>query len=247
MERTYGLIGFPLSHSFSKRYFSEKFEKEGIKNCVYQLFPLEHISELTQLLTTQPNLMGLNVTIPYKEQVLPFLDELAESAQRVGAVNTIKINNGRLVGHNTDVYGFQVSLERFLVEKNEGLSALILGTGGAAKAVAFSLQVLNIPFKYVSRQAQNGNFSYEDIDNEVLQKHKLIINTTPLGMSPKIDTFPPLPYHLLTNKHLLFDLVYNPEQTLFLQKGQEKGCATQNGLEMLILQAERAWQIWNDF
>jgi shikimate dehydrogenase len=246
----YGLIGYPLSHSFSKKYFSEKFAREGIEDCSYELFPLEDISGLPELIAAHPDLRGLNVTIPHKETVLPYLDELSPGARAVGAVNTIRIDEGKLTGHNTDVFGFGQSLERFLAQEEIGtelwpaLRALVLGTGGAAKAVAFVLSEMGIPFKTVSRDNAKGNLTYDDLDRKIMEDHRLIINTTPLGMTPNIDFFPNISYHYLDNRHLLFDLVYNPEETLFLKKGRERGTATKNGLEMLILQAEEAWRIW---
>lgn len=271
----YGLIGFPLSHSFSKKYFSEKFEQEGIKNHRYSLYPLESIDDLPLLLEADKDLRGLNVTIPYKEDVPAFLDEIDAEAAAVGAVNTIKITEGKLKGFNTDVYGFEQSLLGFVrrvksekkllkippfvntpiqeiiseqSEKKgllEGLKALILGTGGAAKAVAFVLQKHNIPFKFVSRRPQEGQLSYSDLRETQSDIYRLIINTTPLGMSPKTNTCPDIPYEKLSAEHYLFDLVYNPSVTEFLRRGKERGAAVQNGLEMLHLQAERAWEIWN--
>lgn len=246
VKKLYGLIGYPLSHSFSRRYFTEKFEREGIADCAYRLFELKKIDRLPDLLAGEPRLRGLNVTIPYKEAVVPYLDVLQAEAKGVGAVNTIDIRDSRLTGYNTDVYGFEVSLRRFLIENDAAPeAALVLGTGGAAKAVNFTLDKLGIRKTTVSRNSSRGHLVYHDIDREVLEEHTLIINTTPLGMTPDIETFPILPYEYLKPGHLLYDLVYNPEKTLFLEKGSRRGCAIKNGLEMLHLQAERAWAIWN--
>ncbi len=248
ISRLFGLIGYPLSHSFSKRYFTGKFEKEGITACHYELFPLESITEFPALLKQYPNLQGLNVTIPYKQQVIPYLDSLDEGAAAVGAVNTIKLSGGRLRGYNTDVYGFERSLRRFLHEQDvreEPLKALLLGTGGAARACAFVLNKMEIPHQLVSRTRSPGRLTYRELDETIMSNNRLIINTTPLGMSPHTETLPELPYRLLGSKHLLFDLVYNPEETLFMKKGRQQGAAAKNGLEMLHEQAEKAWDIWN--
>jgi len=244
-KNLFGLIGYPLSHSFSKKYFSEKFKREGISNCYYELFPIEKIGDLRKVLATYPNLKGLNVTIPYKEEVFAFLDEIDSSAKGVGAVNVIRIEGSKLSGYNSDVYGFSESLKSFIAENNkhpEG--ALILGTGGAAKAVTYVLNQMNMPYCLVSRKAGAERITYDQITPDILAKYSLIINTTPLGMSPQISTFPDIPYHYLGNGQLLYDLVYNPELTTFMRKGNEQGCPTKNGLEMLYLQAEKAWEIW---
>ncbi len=246
-KHLFGLIGYPLSHSFSKKYFSDKFLKEGVSDCYYELFPLKDISEFPLLIKKYPNLKGLNVTIPYKESVLPFLDVFDENAAAVGAVNTIKIHSGKLYGYNTDVYGFEKSLLQFL--KTGQLSsiqkALVLGTGGASKAVCFVLKKLGIFYAKVSRDSKKGDLTYEDLDEKILSDTQLIINTTPLGMAPNATTFPALDYELLDSNHFLFDLVYNPEKTVFLTKGKKQGCSIMNGLPMLQLQAEKAWEIWN--
>ena len=242
VKKLYGLIGYPLSHSFSKKHFTKKFEEEGIEDSFYELFPLENIDQLPQLIEKYPNFVGLNVTIPYKEQVLPYLDELDEGAAAVGAVNTIRVKDGCLKGFNTDVYGFESSLKEFL---NKPVSnALILGSGGAAKAVNYVLEKMGIEALTVSRSSSKGDVLYKDLDKVFLEKHQLIVNTTPLGMSPAIDTFPDISYHYLSEEHFLYDLVYNPEQTMFMQKGAKYGAATHNGLKMLYLQAEKAYQIW---
>jgi shikimate dehydrogenase len=242
--KAYGLIGYPLTHSFSEKYFAGKFSKEGITDCSYQLFELEAIDQLPRLLAAQPDLKGLNVTIPHKETVIPFLDELEEETARIGAVNVIKIENGRTKGFNSDYQGFKKSLENFL-RPAETIQALVLGTGGASKAVNAALRHLHIPYKQVSRNPHADQLAYQDITPAVLAAYHLIINTTPLGTYPNTDTFPDLPYQVLTPQHSLFDLVYNPAETVFLQKGRQAGAQTRNGYEMLVLQAEAAWQIWN--
>lgn len=242
--KLYGLIGFPLTHSFSKKYFTEKFQQTGIDNCLYENFPLENIDQIKHLLNNT-DLKGLNVTIPYKEQVLPFLDEQNEVVKAIGACNCIKINNGKLKGFNTDVVGFENSIKNFL--KPYHTKALIFGTGGAAKAVEYVLQKLNIDYLFVSRKKGTPKtISYHELKVEILQEHLLLINTTPLGMYPKVDDCPDIAYDYLTPQHHLYDLVYNPEKTLFLQKGEMKGATIQNGYEMLILQAEESWRIWNE-
>jgi shikimate dehydrogenase len=246
-DALFGLIGFPLSHSFSKKYFSQKFSALQLDSHHYELFPIEKVEESLSLFRKYPRLKGLNVTIPYKEQVIPLLDELSEGAAAVGAVNTIKNEQGRLLGFNTDVIGFERSLIEFLDQhqrKAAQLSALVLGTGGAAKAVAFVLSRLSIPFQYVSRKKTANNLGYEDITPNVLTRHHLIINTTPLGMAPNTAACPRLPYASLGSKHLLFDLIYNPDITTFMQSGIAQGAQVINGLDMLHYQAEAAWDIW---
>ena len=241
--RLFGLIGYPLTHSFSKKYFTEKFEKEGLNDCRYELFPIASINELKNVLDQNPDLNGLNVTIPYKEQVLSFLDEKDEVVKKIRASNCITVKKNKLKGYNTDAEGFEKSLKHFLQPHHT--NALILGTGGASKAVEFVLKKLRISFKHVSRKPSVHNYSYEQLTSSLLADHTLIINTTPLGMYPKINEAPPIPYEALTGDHYLFDLVYNPERSLFLQKGQEKGAAIKNGYEMLVIQAEESWRIWN--
>ena len=241
--RLFGLIGYPLSHSFSKKFFTEKFEKEQLPDCRYELFSIPAIAGLQQIIEQNPGLEGLNVTIPYKEQVLSFLDEQDEVVKRIKACNCIVIRNGKKKGYNTDVTGFERSLKSGW--KNQHSNALILGTGGAAKAVEYVLDKLNIAYRYVSRKPSAGNFSYEQITPAVVATHTLIVNTTPVGMYPAVSEAPPLPYESLTSKHYLFDLVYNPEKTLFLQKGAERGAAIKNGYEMLVIQAEESWRIWD--
>jgi shikimate dehydrogenase len=246
-KRLFGLIGYPLSHSFSKKYFSEKFAKAGIVDACYELFPIRKIEALPELLLQHPNLVGLNVTIPYKQAVLPYLDQLSEGAAAVGAVNTIRCTGGQLEGFNTDVVGFETSLCGWLEATRggwSGLKALVLGTGGAAKAVAFVLGRLEVPFKMVSRTPGNDRLSYEQVTPEVIAAHELLINTTPLGMAPNIRSKPELPYHTLGGSHYLYDLVYNPASTAFMESGQQQGAKAMNGLQMLHGQAEAAWTIW---
>lgn len=242
--KVYGLIGYPLSHSFSKGFFAEKFQQEGIQQCVYENFPLPTIADFPGLLQSQPDLNGLNVTIPYKEAVMPFLDELSPAAASIKAVNCIRFHDGRKIGYNTDVIGFKKSLLPFLQPHHT--RALVLGTGGAAKAVMYVLKELGIAYTLVSRTAGDGVVTYDSLDAAMMAAHTLIVNTSPLGMYPAIDKAPPLLYECLSSQHLLYDLIYNPEKTLFLQKGEARGAAIKNGHEMLILQAEASWDIWND-
>lgn len=246
----FGIIGYPLGHSFSAKYFSQKFTDQHIDAC-YNLFPLKQIEEFTPLIR-QHTFTGLNVTLPYKEQIIPYLDKLDETAQAIGAVNVIHFTQGQSIGYNTDVIGFRNSLRTILLPHHT--HALILGTGGAAKAVWYGLQTMDIHTLYVSRtrkqiQTSKGlaeTLTYQELNAEILTQYTLIVNCTPLGMYPAIDTCAPLPYNLLTQKHLLYDVVYNPEKTLFLQHGEEQGCCTQNGRAMLEGQAEAAWKIWTD-
>lgn len=242
--KRYGLIGFPLSHSFSGSYFASKFERENITECRYDLFPIQQVSELPDLLSKYPELRGLNVTIPYKEQVLTFLHSMTDAVKEIGACNCIHIENGKLKGHNTDVYGFEEILNPLLLPHHT--EALILGTGGAAKAVAWVLKKKEISYCYVSRSASSSSdtISYADCTEDKIQNTKLLINTTPLGMYPKTDQVPELPYEAIGTKHLLIDLIYNPGRTLFLQKGEERGAVVENGLRMLELQADESWRIW---
>ena len=238
-----GLIGFPLEHSFSQTYFSEKFFREGRKDCSYETFAIENISLLPSLLQKHPELSGLNVTIPYKERVIRYLNTMTEEAKMLGAVNTIKIENGILRGFNTDVFGFMHSLKPLLKEQHR--KALVLGTGGAAKAVAYVLTQLKIEYQLVSRSlGDKRELSYQTLSEDIVEEHKLIVNTTPLGMQPDVLSFPDIPYEALSSKHLLYDLVYNPEKSIFLIKGQQQGAEIKNGLEMLYLQAEKSWEIW---
>ncbi len=240
----YGLIGYPLSHSFSKKYFTEKFAGESIADAVYELFPIEQIELLPDVLAANPQLRGLNVTIPYKEQVLPYLTSLSPAVQDIGACNCIRIQGVALTGFNTDVIGFEQSLLPLL--KTHHTRALVLGTGGAAKAVLWVLKRNNIQTQTVSRTGSGGALRYEDLDASVIAAHTLIINTTPLGMQPNVNSLPSLPYAAISERHLCYDLVYNPQKTAFLSAAEQQGAAVKNGLEMLELQAEAAWRIWNE-
>ena len=258
--RIYGLIGYPLGHSFSERYFAQKFDREMIIDCAYRNFPIKDIALLVNLLQSTTGLCGLNVTIPYKQAVMPFLDAIDPVAARIGAVNCIRIEDGRLTGYNTDEYGFRASLLELIgdkpkAERQEKLRALVLGSGGASKAVAYVLRGLGIDFNIVSRSAgdnvkgtgtwKNGEpLAYDELTPEVMDACKLIINTTPLGTFPDTNHSPYIPYDLLTPQHMLYDLVYNPPQTRFLALGAQKGARTMNGEKMLIGQAERSWEIW---
>lgn len=243
----YGLIGYPLGHSFSAGYFNEKFEAEGI-DAQYVNFEIPSIKEFKEVVEKSTNLNGLNVTIPYKEQVIPLLDDLdKDTAKRIGAVNVIKIvrdgKKTKLVGYNSDILGFTKSIEPYVEDHHQ--KALILGTGGASKAVFCGLQDLGIESIYVSRSKKSANtITYEDLTPEVIDSHHVIVNCTPVGMYPKINECPDIPYELLTPKHLLYDLLYNPDETLFMKKGKQQGAIVKNGLEMLLLQAFAAWEIW---
>ena len=253
--RVFGLIGKSLSHSFSEKYFSGKFNKENISDAEYRLFPLQEMEELLPLIATESELLGFNVTIPFKEKIIPFLDEIEENARIIGAVNTvkIKIKNGKkfLCGYNTDAFGFKESLKPLL--RNNHRKALILGTGGASKAIEFVLKSLEIDCVFVSRQTEilKNKFpkkhflAYDELNENVMDACQLIINTTPLGMFPNSDSYPEIPYKYITPNHLLYDLVYNPSETFFLKQGNEKNALTQNGLIMLQIQAEKSWEIWN--
>ncbi|RCT55196.1 shikimate dehydrogenase [Winogradskyella sp. KYW1333] len=243
LKLKFGLVGRNISYSFSRGYFAKKFENENL-NYSYVNFDLESIDDLLNAINNTPNLKGLNVTIPYKEEVIPLLDKLNKRARKIGAVNTIQFKDNKLIGYNTDYYGFKNSLSPHL--KNYHKCALILGTGGASKAIAYALKKLNIEYTYVSRSKKMAvEYQYSDLDDNIITKHQIIINCTPLGTFPNIDHCPSIPYKAITKKHILFDLIYNPEQTKFLKKGHEKGATTINGLKMLELQAEKSWQIWN--
>jgi shikimate dehydrogenase len=243
--RRFGLIGRNISYSFSAGYFSEKFSKEQLSDCSYENFDLATIDAFPDLMQGEKDLFGFNVTIPYKQEIIPFLDELDPTAAAIGAVNTIKIYpDGRLKGFNTDYIGFRDSLLPLIRPNHQ--KALILGTGGASKAVAFTLDAMGISYKYVSRKPQIGQFSYEDLTTEVLSEYLLIINCTPLGTFPEVDKKPSLNYQLLSASHLLYDLIYNPAETTFMKLGRAQGATVANGLQMLIGQAEAAWQIWID-
>jgi len=247
MEKKFGLIGSSVSHSFSKSYFDEKFFREGLRDYHYDLYPLGSVDELKKLLEENPELYGLNVTIPYKEQVLKFLSDIDPTAKNIGAVNVIKIQNGKLKGFNTDSDAFYETLEKWF-PKVKDAKALVLGTGGSSKAVQQALKKLSIPFTLVSREKANGQHTYESLEKNgtPITEAQLIINTTPLGMSPNTNACPPIDYELITNQHYVYDLIYNPARTLFIQKAEMRGATVKNGLEMLQIQAEKAWAIWNN-
>ena len=246
----FGLIGHPLTHSFSKTYFTEKFEKEQIDAC-YENYDLKDISEIRQILIKHLDLKGFNVTIPYKEAIIPYLDEIDETAKEVGAVNTVKILEDRtIIGYNTDILGFE-RLTSLLPPFTFNLSpftsplSLILGTGGASKAVQYVLSKHHLPYHLVSRDPQKGDYTYQSLMPEIIQDHLLIINATPVGMAPHIEESPLIPYEAISPNHILIDLIYNPEETQFLQQGKRQGAKTFNGLTMLHAQAEASWTIWN--
>jgi len=259
--KIYGLIGYPLTHSFSKKYFSDKFKNEHITDHLYELFSLQDITKLPDLLKDNPHLCGLNVTVPHKKTVMEYLDWMSHDAREVGAVNCIHIHaespvtaaftgevgveghNFRLEGYNTDIYGFENSLKPLLGHQHT--KALVLGDGGAACAVKYVLGEYGIDYKIVTRRPSEKSILFSELTETVVKSHKLIINTTPVGTYPNVDECPLIPYEGITDDHLLYDLIYNPEQTLFLTKGLERGAAIKNGYEMLVLQAERSWEIWN--
>lgn len=241
--RKFGLIGYPLGHSFSKKYFSEKFDREGITGHSYELYPLEHIEQIENLLELTPDLVGLNVTIPYKEKVVAYLDKMSPVVKEIGACNCIRIENAVLTGHNTDVVGFSKSLIPKLQRHHQ--RALVFGTGGSAKSVHYVLKEMKIPFLQVSRRPGVGMIGYKEIDRQVIQEHTLLINTTPMGMYPDVETAPEIPYEFIGLNHFLFDLVYNPHRTRFLQEGASRGAVVENGADMLVIQAEASWDIWN--
>ncbi|MBE9511973.1 MAG: shikimate dehydrogenase [Bacteroidetes bacterium] len=246
--KQYGLIGFPLTHSFSEKYFAEKFRKEMISDVEYLNFPLHSIGEIMPLVIDNPEICGLNVTIPYKEKVVPFLDDIDPEANKAGAVNTITISRKKniffLKGYNTDIIGFIRSLSADISKKHK--NALILGTGGASKAVVCGLNKLNIKYQLVSRTGKPGCISYKDVDKKTFQNNTLIINTTPVGMYPDTGSLPDLPYRYLSEKHLLYDLIYNPSVTRFLMEGKKRGAGVMNGLQMLKNQAEESWRVWKN-
>ena len=243
-KRQFGLIGKNIAYSFSKKYFTEKFAAGNLLDCAYDNFDIQSIEAFPQLITDNPQLKGLNVTIPYKEAVIPYLDQLSDKAAKIGAVNVIRFTKkGNLKGYNSDYYGFMKSLEPLLQPHHQ--KALILGTGGAAKAVAFALEQLGLLYTFVSREVGANSIHYDQINATTFDHYQVIINCTPLGTSPNIEAFPPIPYEYFTHKHIAFDLIYNPEETAFLKKAKQQDAITKNGYEMLVLQAEKAWKIWN--
>jgi shikimate dehydrogenase len=239
----FGLIGYPLGHSFSQQYFNNKFKTENLNDCVFDLFPIENVDSFPELLQAHKDLKGLAVTIPYKQTIINFLTSIDEAASEIGAVNCIKISSQKIIGFNTDVIGFENSIKPIL--KPHHKKALILGTGGGSKAVQFVFKKLGIEFLLVSRSKNQQHIQYQDIDELICADYNIIVNATPVGMTPNNDKCPEIPYQFLSEKHLLFDLIYNPAETLFLQKGREAGAQTKNGHEMLITQAEANWKIWN--
>ena len=243
--KKYGLIGHPLNHSFSQRYFKKKFLDEGLNNCIYTNYDLNDLNELTDLLINNNELEGLNITIPYKEKVIPFLDGIDDTAKKIGSVNVIKFLKGKLIGYNSDYIAFRETLKKWLPNLN--YNAIILGSGGSSKAVMYALIDLGIPFYIISRRSSLKTISYQELKNKknLLSKSKLIINTTPLGMYPNVNSLPKIPYELISNKHYLYDLVYNPEKTKFLKMGEKNNSKIKNGLEMLYLQANLSWNYWN--
>lgn len=242
----FGLLGKDISYSFSRKYFTEKFEKLGLDNLTYVNFDIPEIEEFPFLLYhREDEYRGINVTIPYKEAVMRYLDEIDEDAQNIGAVNTIKVtDDNRLVGYNTDFYGFQKAIEPLI--KKHHKKALILGTGGASKAIAFALKKMNIEYKFVSRKVDENMFLYSVLNQEILDEYTVIINCTPIGTFPNVNEAPNIPFEFITKNHLLFDLIYNPEKSKFLKEGKKRGAQIKNGYEMLELQAEKSWEIWNN-
>lgn len=244
MNKLFGLIGKNLNYSFSKKYFTTKFEKEELIGYSYENFDLQTITQFPKIIRENPTIVGLNVTIPYKEKIIPFLDKLNKKASKIGAVNCIKITKkGKLKGYNTDYYGFKKSLEHLLEPHHQ--KALILGTGGASKAVAFALEELGILYTFVSRSKKEDALDYKYINSTTFDNFQIIINCTPLGTHPNVEEFPPIPYDFFTEDHIAFDLIYNPEETEFLKRAKAKNAVTKNGYEMLVLQAEKGWKIWN--
>lgn len=241
----FGIIGKNISYSFSRKYFLEKFKKMGLNNYQYFNFDISEIEEFPFILyQRKDDFKGLNVTIPYKEAIIKYLDEVESEAQKIGAVNTIKVtDDDKLIGYNTDVYGFQKSIEPLL--KVHHRKALILGTGGASKAIAYVLNKLKISYKFVSRSKIENRLTYEMLDADIMDEYSIIVNCTPIGTHPNIEDAPAIPYQYLSDKHLLYDLIYNPAETKFLHEGKNQGASIKNGLEMLELQAEKSWEIWN--
>ena len=243
-RRQFGLLGKNISYSFSKKYFTDKFTLGNLADCSYENFDIQTIEEFSAIITKNSDLKGLNVTIPYKKSVIPYLNKLSKNASQIGAVNVIRFTKkGNLKGYNSDYYGFMKSLKPLLQPHHT--KALILGTGGAAKAVSFALGKLGILYTFVTREEKEGMIDYDRINATTFDNYQIIINCTPVGTSPNIKEFPPIPYNFFTENHIAFDLIYNPEETQFLKKAKKKGAVSKNGYEMLVLQAEKAWKIWN--
>jgi len=244
LQKIYGLVGKNIAYSFSKKYFTERFLKTNASDCIYENFDISEIQQFEDILKKNPKLAGLNVTIPYKETIIPYLDSLSKKAAEIGAVNVIRFTkSGKLKGYNSDAYGFRKALAPLLQEHHK--KALILGTGGASKAVAYALKELGILSTFVSREASDNTIDYSRINATTFDNYQIVINCTPLGTSPNVKESPPIPYSFFTEKHIAFDLIYNPEETQFLKKAKQKGAVIQNGMAMLAFQAEKAWQIWN--
>ncbi|MEZ4838034.1 shikimate dehydrogenase [Flavobacterium sp.] len=243
-NKRFGLIGKNISYSFSKKYFTEKFEKEKLEKCSYENFDLQTISQFPKIYRENKDLKGLNVTIPYKEKIIPYLDQLDKNASKIGAVNCIKLTKkGKLKGYNTDYFGFKKSIQPLLQPHHQ--KALILGTGGASKAIAFALNKLGILYTFVSRSRKEDALDYKYINATTFDNYQIIINCTPLGTHPNLAECPPLPYEFFTSEHLAFDLIYNPEESEFLKRAKTNNAVTKNGYQMLVLQAEKGWKIWN--
>ena len=243
--KLYGLIGYPLGHSFSKEYFTDKFKRENLSDCVFEAFPIPSIAEFNDIVKDNPSLKGMGVTIPYKEQVLSFVDEQSEEVKAIGATNSIRIYQNKRIAYNTDIIGFEKSFCKYLKPIHK--KALVLGTGGASKAVQYVLKKLQINYLVVTRDktAIANSISYKDLDQQILNNYQVIINCTPVGMYPNENIAPEIPYEFLTSAHYLYDLVYKPKKTLFLERGEAAGATTENGYEMLLIQAEESWKIWN--
>lgn len=244
IKKRFGLLGRNISYSFSRGYFTEKFKNENLEGCTYENFDLSDISEFPLVIANTPNIKGINVTIPYKEAVMPHLNSLSKKAARIGAVNTIKITKkGKLKGYNTDYYGFKKSIQPLLKPHHQ--RALILGTGGASKGIAFALEELGIAYTFVSRGGKENTIDYTSLNAMTFDNYQIVINCTPIGTSPDIDASPAIPYNFFTSNHIAYDLIYNPEETQFLRQAKAKGAATKNGYDMLVYQAEKSWEIWN--
>lgn len=243
-KNRFGLLGKNIGYSFSVGYFAEKFKSLNLEDYEYVNFDIPSIENFPNIIKDNPNLKGMNVTIPYKEAVMPYLDKISKKAQRIGAVNTIKFTkSGKLKGYNSDFYGFKKSLKPLLEPHHK--KALILGTGGASKGVAFALEELGLTYTFVSREATDESIGYNLVNSTTFDNHQIVVNCTPLGTSPNVDAFPPIPYEYFTSKHIAHDLIYNPEETIFLKKAKKHGAKIKNGLKMLQYQAEKSWRIWN--
>lgn len=244
IHKRFGLLGRDINYSFSRGYFTEKFQKENIEGCSYENFDIPVITDFPAIIANSSDIFGINVTIPYKEQVMQYMDEMNENASKIGAVNTIKFTKeGNLRGYNTDYYGFMESIKPLLQVHHK--KALILGTGGASKGVAFALEVLGIEYTFVSRSEKENVLAYDKLDANTFAEYQIVINSSPVGTSPKIEEFPLIPYEYFTENHIAYDLVYNPSETQFLQKAKAQGAQTKNGQDMLVYQAEKSWEIWN--